>query len=79
MQGWSKVAEDTGAMKSAFSAMHQVAEDTGAMKSAFSAMRENKPEYTSAEKLAASKTAAKRALPPTLYGGAVQVENAVDR
>ena len=50
MQGWSKVAEDTGAMKSAFTAL----KDTSAAPAAPPPQSQNnKPEYTAAEKQAA--------------------------
>lgn len=66
MQGWSKVTEDTGAMKSAFSAM----KDTSAADPAAAApkMSENieklEHRYATDEK----QQAARRALPLARYG-----------
>ena len=75
MQGWQQVAEDTGAMKSAFSAMKDtstaplapVPQITNAAPAGHQ-QSQNKPEYTVAEKTELAKTAANRALPSTKYG-----------
>lgn len=69
MQGWSKVSEDTGAMKSAFSAMKDAAAPAAtAPKMSENAEDVGEPEYTTDEKQEAAKAAARRSLPSARYG-----------